>query len=46
VRQKVVLWFSEGYKFQFLSCPLPPICPVSKTFLQIDIYGKDGWRQQ
>ena len=34
-RQKFVLWFGEGREFQFLSCPLPPICLVSETVLQI-----------
>jgi len=36
VRQKVVLWLGEGQKFQFLSCPLPPVCPISETVLQIE----------
>jgi len=35
VGQKVVMWFGEGQKYQFLSCPLPPVCPVPETILQI-----------
>ena len=35
VGQKVVLWFGEGQKYQFLSCPLPPVCLVPETVLQI-----------
>jgi hypothetical protein len=35
VGQKIVMCFSEGQKFQFLSGPLPPICHVSEFFLQI-----------
>ncbi|KEH32109.1 hypothetical protein MTR_4g113525 [Medicago truncatula] len=35
VRQKVVLWFGKGQKYEFLSCPLPPVCPVPETVLQI-----------
>jgi len=35
VRQKVVLWFGEGQKYQFLSCPLSPVYPVPETVLQI-----------
>jgi len=35
VGQKVVLWFGEGQKYQFLSCALPPVCPVPETVLQI-----------
>jgi len=35
VGQKVVKWFAEGQKYQFLSCPLPLICPVPETVLQI-----------
>ncbi len=35
VGQKVVLWFGEGQKYKFLSCPLPPVCPVPETVLQI-----------
>jgi len=30
VGQKVVLWFSEGQEFHFLSCLLPPVCHVLK----------------
>jgi len=33
VGQKVVLWFGEGQKYQFLSCPLPPVYPVPETVL-------------
>jgi len=33
--QKVVLWFGEGQKYQFLYCPLPPVCHVPETVLQI-----------
>jgi len=33
--QKVVLWFGGGQKYQFLCCPLPPVCPVPETVLQI-----------
>jgi len=29
------LWFGEGQKYEFLSCPLPPVCPVPETVLQI-----------
>jgi len=35
VGQKVVLWFGEGQKYQFLSCSLPPVCPVPESVLQI-----------
>jgi len=35
MRQKVVMWFDEGQKYQFLSCPLPPVCPIPETVLQI-----------
>ena len=35
VGQIVVLWFGEGQKFQFLSYPLPIICHVPETVLQI-----------
>ena len=35
VGQKVVLWFGERQKYQFLSSPLPPVCPVPETVLQI-----------
>jgi len=35
VGQKVVLWFGEGQKYQFLSCLLPPVCLVPETVLQI-----------
>ncbi|RHN60122.1 hypothetical protein MtrunA17_Chr4g0021971 [Medicago truncatula] len=35
VGQKVVLWFGEGQKYQFLSCPLPPVFPIPETVLQI-----------
>jgi len=35
VGQKVVLWFGEGQKYQFLSCPLPPVYHVTETVLQI-----------
>jgi len=35
VWQKVVLWFGEGQKYQFLSCPLPLVCHVPETVLQI-----------
>jgi len=35
VGQKVVLWFSEGQKYEFLSCPMHPVCPVPETVLQI-----------
>jgi len=35
VGQKAVLWFGEGQKYEFLSCPLPPIYPVPETVLQI-----------
>jgi len=38
VWQKVVLYFSEGQKFQFLSYPLPPVYFVPKTVLQIIHY--------
>jgi len=30
-----VTWFGEGQKIQFLSCPLPSVCPVPETVLQI-----------
>jgi len=33
--QKVVLWFSEGREFQFLLCPMPPICPFPENGLQL-----------
>jgi len=33
--QKVVLWYGEGQKYQLLSCPLPPVCPVLERVLQI-----------
>jgi len=29
---KVVLWFGEGQKYEFLSCPLPPVCVYLKQF--------------
>jgi len=29
--QKVVLWFGEGQKYQFLFCHLPTVCLVPKT---------------
>ena len=32
-----MLWFGEGQKIQFLSCPLPLVCPVPETVLQINI---------
>ncbi|KEH24736.1 hypothetical protein MTR_6g004190 [Medicago truncatula] len=35
VGQKVVLWFGEGQKYEFLLCPLPLVCPVPETVLQI-----------
>jgi len=35
VGQKVVLWFSERQKYQFLSCPSPSVCPVPETVLHI-----------
>jgi len=38
MEQKVVMWFSKGHKFLFLSCPLNPVCHVSKTVLQIKNY--------
>jgi len=33
--QKVVLWFGEGQKYEFLSCSLSPVCLVPETVLQI-----------
>jgi len=30
-----VLWFGKGQKYQFLSYPLPPVCPIPETVLQI-----------
>ena len=35
MRQKVVMWFGEGQKFQFLSRPLPPDSSVPEIVLQI-----------
>jgi len=35
VGQKVVLWFDEGQKYQFLSSHLPQVCHVPETVLQI-----------
>jgi len=35
VGQKVVLWFGDGQKYQFLSFLLPPVCHVPETVLQI-----------
>jgi len=35
VVQKVVLWFREGQKYQFLSYYLPSVCPLPETILQI-----------
>ena len=35
VGQRVVLWFGEEQNYQFLSCLLPPVCPVFETVLQI-----------
>jgi len=35
VEQKLVLWFGEGQKYEFLSCPLSPVCHVPKIVLQI-----------
>jgi len=35
VGQKVVLWFGDEQKYQFLFCLLPPVCLVPETVLQI-----------
>jgi len=35
VGRKVVLWFGEGQKYQFLSCLLPAIYLASEIVLQI-----------
>jgi len=38
IKSCVMLWFSEGQEFQFLSCHLPPVCLVLKSVLQIKHY--------
>jgi len=35
VGQKILLWFTEGQNYQFLSCPLPPVCHVPETIIEI-----------
>jgi len=35
VRQKVVMWFSKRQEFHFLLYPLPSVCHVLETVLQI-----------
>jgi len=43
MEQKVVLWFDEEQKYQFLSCPLPPVCPVPEVVLSCpSIFSKSN----
>jgi len=32
---KSCVWFGEGQKYEFLFCPLPPVCPTPEAVLQI-----------